>query len=347
MIDWVSFRIPCTHPKEIVGDVVTCTDGAMTKVNWHMFKRLPVRGSFESSIQVRTFGSHLDGTKSMLEIDGNPLKWLQGHNVFGTDDLHGLILGLMDQLIEPLGLTPTNFERTQWQAGVIELTRVDCTGMYALESRGQVRAWIRAAEYTSKTRHGRPSSKGGTLYWGKNSRRWALKAYSKGDELEAGKKQHGLSYDLPHRGQLLQFADNKLRMELVLRAMELKEMGLSLVTNWEYHTPTQLLQERIGRIEMSEQLVLPPATLEALPGRLVGAYHLWKEGHDLRAMYPRRTFYNYRSALLKHGIDINIRQPYEDRSNVVPLVRILEARPVGVPEWAHGTPLYYEPRKHG
>jgi len=32
-------------------------------------------------------------------------------------------------------------------------------------------------------------------------------------------------------------------------------------------------------------------------------------------------------------------------SNVVPLFKVLEAVPVGVPDWAEGTPLYFEPRR--
>jgi II/X family phage/plasmid replication protein len=91
-------------------------------------------------------------------------------------------------------------------------------------------------------------------------------------------------------------------------------------------------------------MTITPDVIDDLPGSLRGAYALWKEGHDLRQVYSRPTFYRYRSKLLEHGIDISIKQ--EGRpDNVVPLVRILEARPVGVPDWAIGTNLYFEPRK--
>jgi II/X family phage/plasmid replication protein len=74
------------------------------------------------------------------------------------------------------------------------------------------------------------------------------------------------------------------------------------------------------------------------------SYETWLAGGDLRSMLPRRTFYKFRSELLVHGIDIATIQSRE-ASNIVPLVRILEAVPVGVPEWAQGTPLYFEPRR--
>ena len=48
--------------------------------------------------------------------------------------------------------------------------------------------------------------------------------------------------------------------------------------------------------------------------------------------------------LCKQGVDISI--PKSDvTSNVVPLIRVLEAVPVGVPDWAEGTNMYFEPRK--
>jgi II/X family phage/plasmid replication protein len=64
----------------------------------------------------------------------------------------------------------------------------------------------------------------------------------------------------------------------------------------------------------------------------------------LRVILPRKTFYRYRKQLQEHGIDIAVRQPHEDRSNVVPLMRVLEAKPAPIPDWAYGTHLLFEPR---
>lgn len=85
--------------------------------------------------------------------------------------------------------------------------------------------------------------------------------------------------------------------------------------------------------------------LEGLPARLIAVYKLWKEGEDLRALYPKASFYRYRSEFLKQGIDIAIRQPSKPE-NVIPLIRVLQPQAISqVPEWAVGTPLYFEPRK--
>ncbi|WP_223235482.1 phage/plasmid replication domain-containing protein [Acinetobacter baumannii] len=38
--------------------------------------------------------------------------------------------------------------------------------------------------------------------------------------------------------------------------------------------------------------------------------------------------------MLKYGIDISTKSPKE-KNNVIPLIRVLEAKPVGIPDWAY------------
>jgi II/X family phage/plasmid replication protein len=92
--------------------------------------------------------------------------------------------------------------------------------------------------------------------------------------------------------------------------------------------------------------MLDAHALDGLPPRLVAVYQLWRDGHDLRGIYPRNTFYRHRTALLKHGIDVAVKQDRacQDMTNVVPLRTVLHAYPVDAPAWAVGTPLYFEPR---
>lgn len=95
---------------------------------------------------------------------------------------------------------------------------------------------------------------------------------------------------------------------------------------------------------MTTTKALPADVVESLRPTLRAAVAAWEAGHDLRSMFPRPTFYRYRKALLPHGLDIAVVKP-STPSNVVPMIRILEAVPAGVPAWAEGTPLYFEPRR--
>jgi hypothetical protein len=53
------------------------------------------------------------------------------------------------------------------EQGGYRLSRIDYNLSFELPSRSDVKAWLRAAEFKAKSRHGRPSSKGSTLYFGK------------------------------------------------------------------------------------------------------------------------------------------------------------------------------------
>ena len=55
----------------------------------------------------------------------------------------------------------------------------------------------------------------------------------------------------------------------------------------------------------------------------------------MKVILPKTTFYRHRSTLLKHGVDIGILRDVEKPDpKVIPLIRILEAQPVGIPDWA-------------
>jgi II/X family phage/plasmid replication protein len=95
---------------------------------------------------------------------------------------------------------------------------------------------------------------------------------------------------------------------------------------------------------MTTTRTLPDEVIETLTAAQHNAYLAWLAGNDLRDSMTRPSFYRLRAKLLVHGIDISTLMP-RDVSNVVPLHRVLEAVPAGVPDWAVGTLLYFEPRR--
>lgn len=351
MIDWITARVPCFHPLPITGGRVMKVSPT-GEIEWQVESRLPVTGSHDSNLMVRTYGVIDDACGErhgvILELSGNPTKFLQGHNLFGGFMAPGPLLELLlYRLCEILAaLQPTALDLQRWRNGHFELLRVDVNRMFGLGSRDRVRAWLQGAEHSAYMRHrGRGTLvKNGTLYFGQGSKRWSAKFYGKGDELEAG-KGHGLPISLHDEPKLTAWADDKLRFEVMLRSKEIKKRDLRWAFNWSDTTGAEILKGIAEGIQMSDQKTLPTTAISNLPKRLVPVYHLWQQGHDIRAMYPKPTFYRYRKELLPHGIDIGVRQPYDhaDRSNVVPLIRVIEAIPVGPPAWAYGTPLLVGP----
>lgn len=339
MIDWLSFYAFCTHePIEGSKHLVISPDGSIEKER-HLGR--DVSGSYDDTVKVWTTGVHPQTRKGCkLYVTGNPCKFLQGHNLFGWHEPHGLVVGMMDALTHHLGLQPTKAERDEWLRGIVQLTRVDINLMFDVRSSANARAWIRAAESQSCTRQGRAQMKGGTLYWQKTSRRWAVKAYVKADEIKAGKKHRPAPHaDLP---ALHEWNEGLLRLELTLRKPELEKERLDVVANWNDETPEEMFNEYVGRIKMSENVELKPEEIEGLPPRLRLTYDAWRRGDDLRAMLPARTFYRYRRQLLEYGVDIRVKREKE-HENVIPLMRVIEAVPASPPDWVYGTDLFYEP----
>lgn len=345
MIDWLSMVVPCAHAHPISGGhVLSIKPGG--EVDWQCVKRATVAGSFATGLQVRT-ATHTQHQCTHLEISGNPVKFFQGHNLWGSDDVHALAVATVEAVASLLGLTPSDDDRAAWASGHIQLTRVDVTQSFHLETLAQVLAWLRAAEQTAHLSHrGRGQlTKGSTLYFGKNSRRWSLKLYAKGQEIRA--KGHGQDAILA-LPSALSWADKTLRAELTLRSMELKRQGLDYVSSWVTEVPSavtaQLLRDRFGGMTMTTNTRLSAEVLDTLFPAQRTAFAAWEAGNDLRAMMSRPSFYRLRAKLLPHGVDIATVMPREV-SNVVPLFKVLEAVPVGVPDWAEGTPLYFEPRR--
>ena len=121
--DGVTARIPCGHASSVTGGRI-CAISPHGEVEWSVDKRMPIPGSHESTLSTRS----REGS-DLLEIDGNPAKWLQGHNLFGSDNLVGLLNEVMIRLEQVLGLSPSPADRVAWETGNYLLTRVACTGM--------------------------------------------------------------------------------------------------------------------------------------------------------------------------------------------------------------------------
>ncbi len=345
MIDWLTMLAPMPHAEPICSGHVVSID-SLGVIEWQSVKRQTVKGSFATGLQVRT-ATHTADRCSHVEISGNPVKFFQGHNLWGTDDLPSLAFATLEHVAGILRIQVDDETRAAWLAGEVQITRVDCTESFHLANAAEVLAWLRSAEQTAHLAHrGRGQLvKGSTLYFGKNSRRWSLKLYAKLQEILA--KGHGQDsiLQLP---SAMEWAGKTLRAELTLRSPELKRRGLSFVRDWlpvdgVPFVTSELLHEKLGDMTMTTTAHLSPTVLESLRPSLRAAVAAWEAGHDLRSMYSKSGFYKFRAELLPHGIDIATVMPKEV-SNVVPLYRVLEAKPALVPDWALGTALYFEPR---
>lgn len=329
MIDWVTMRVSCNHDGNVC-------DGVVAKVNregdteWLSMSWLPVVGSHDATIAVRSV------TESTLEISGNPAKWLQGHNLFGINDLKRLVWLFFQKLVKipELNLKPTVQQMAWIKEGNYTVSRVDINETWLLNNSKDVLAWLNAAGQKMRLKHrGSGQFKGDTLYWGKGSKRWFLKCYSKGDEINSKRSNFPDELRTP---QMLEYADRSLRFEMTLKSNYLRENELHMPMNWTEDTVRIMLTQALEKLEMSKNIRLSDAVLDSMNNGLKTTYLLWWHGEDLKQILPKATFYKRRSQLKEYDIDIGVlRDVEQEDSKVIPLMRILEAEPAGIPDWAY------------
>lgn len=335
VIDWLWCRVRCAASESLRPGVILSVDSD-GEVEWQTPKWLQARGSHDSTLGVRARSGE-------LEVSGSPAKFLQGHNAFGSDDLPGLVSAIVERACAQLRLDLSVGERALVDEGLCTLLRVDVNYSFSTGGRANALAWIRAAEQHGYLQHrGRGMLKGTTVVWGSKSRHWQLKAYCKGQEIEA--KKHRLPDELLHRDTLAGWCDDKLRIELQMNARYLRERRLDLPVNWRSDTPAVLHSEHLGKLLLNGEMKISRSDLANLSRATRQAYELWQSGADVRGLMSKATFYRRRAELLPFGVDIAVAVP-GSRGNVVPLIRYVEAVPAPIPEWAVGTPLYFETRR--
>lgn len=340
MIDWVTLKATFYAPVVISGGSFISINPDGT-IEYETPKRMQLRGSYDGSMTVRTTLVDANGHTEQIELSGNPVKFLQGHNVWGSDDLPNLVAETLLKVSRLLDIEQPPSTLAALPSAT--LSRVDINQMYDLGSRSNVLAYLNHLGKNSRTRSQSAVVKGTTVYHNKTSRRWSAKFYSKGQEIElARNNKHG---SISLTDSVKTYAAPMLRTEITLKSNELREHNLHRVGTWNTVDCEQIYNDYYERITMpDQQIMLIP---ENLPSSVRSTYVLWKEGHDIRAMVSRPTYYRHRKQLLEHGIDISIPsgkvQP--DQTNVTPLIRTITLKPAAVPSWAYGTPLFYEPRK--
>lgn len=276
------------------------------------------KGSYESSVQVKRdmstkemrdiaeeamaydlYGDERPCPPVVLKMSGNPVKFIQGHNVFGpgANQINEVLQAFVRAL--PEELKPVD-------AGVEDLpvrysSRFDINVMIDMGSHAMVHDWLRYAGSSTRSRHGRPMVSGDTVYWGQHSRRWSMKAYCKFCELQAHKIHDPRLHDLAR-----EFVEPQLRLELTLRRPEIKKLerdevykvlGLDESLVWDF-------LERISVGVMKANVVELRANLKPAVENVLT---LWLAGYDVRHQLPKATFYRYRRSIFDEvGVDISL-----------------------------------------
>lgn len=326
MVDWLTVEMPARLPSPIHGGKVVKfkVDG---ETEWTSTTRMTLEGSHSSSVQVRAVSPEL------LEVSGNLAKFLQGHNLWGTDDPIDLMDAFLSK-VQPL-LWPQGMPDIDIYAG--DVSRIDVTSGFILPKPSDVLAWLRAAHERGVRPYMGRGTFGGTdqsslVYgWadkGNRAKAWQFTFYAKG--VEIGRRP--LPDLMMKDDKVIEWVNCLLRAECRLRTVELKRLELRLLGDWTPEKVRCVWQDKIGVIDIMSGDVLSPTECEGVRARLLDAYDAWLAGRDLRAGRKRSAWYNLKRQLRDtFGIDISVPPP---KSNVVPLRRVIVAEPAQRPHWA-------------
>lgn len=341
MVDYITARIALPRPLPAPingGHFLRVAEGGEIERSTALRKR--VLGSFEAALQIRAPGVH------ELEISGNPVKFVQGHNLWGARSPLAALWASLVQL-ERLGALPVPLAALgllgpSTLADCTELSRVDCTAMLLADRWHDVETVLRSLRVAGRLRdrgasglpHPWPESQGGGVTFGgrpgQSARHRQLTFYAKGKETTV----HPLPDAIGDDCELIEWVARCLRCEVRLGTNYLRKRGLRPLAAWTDETAGAQWAEMMERIDMNGSDEKPEA-LAGLPAHLQVAYAAWESGADLKSMFPRNTFYRKRSAILKViGVDIAIPRPKDPTAQIIPFRRVIELRPAGRPAFA-------------
>ncbi len=376
MIDWVTASIPFEWDEPIndgrVEKIASDRSLVSTKDRW-----LSVVGSGDSNVQVLS-GMDQIGLRKVLHVSGNPSKFLQGHNLFGSGDLVGLNGAFFCEIAKCLNHKISNKEYYCWTNGQYSVSRVDINAMFSCGTRAGVRELCQNIEvlpHLALRRIGGDKDGCSTVYIEparvrkkinarRQAPRWGARIYGKADELgiryipcnlEEWERLKDRSWggrlpeNIPLRDLLCFWVDEKARVERQLNRKFLHEHNLSRAANWRVpdqlpeYLAQELITELLKQLRYYDGAILDANLKERLPKNLRIPFELWRHGEDLRSAYPSTTLKRYRSQILE-TLEIDILGKSKARNDgAISASKPWDLIPAPIPGFAEGTSLVAQP----
>lgn len=289
---------------------------------------------YSSNVQFHDCGSPLKVTSlydgQAIAIRCSPLKALQGHNVFGTNNLCAIASAIICRVLDQLEITYSPKQAQAWATGHFEIRTIDIThrlklprGMTVLDLCDHLR---RTAPHQFRpqwldsgigVRLSPPSEAGA---------QWVL--YDKWQELlDKRKFAHAhLEAAVGPEAQsvwndLLNIARSTVRAELKLSHQYLKRHGLTDGNKWTVSSAQSLYFAALKELPVDAPIPIGKASALIRDKRRRLTFALWAADHNPRDFVAPSTFRAHRRSILDlTGIDIAKHAPI---TFAVPLSRIL------------------------
>ena len=246
--------------------------------------------------------------KQHMVLETSMAKFVQGHNVFGSNRAERLCFYVLKDIYRQLDVAFTADEKKLVKKKRIRLGRLDLTCSFRLNSQQEV--WdilsLIFAQLKSNNSSWGAFGKNNieTVYNQPNSTRLTDKFYNKYQEI----LQHKIPLDVPERDRIVELSQKLVRFELTLRGKELSgNRGFGRYADeWTPSVVRQTIMARINKLNFQGSIKqsLQPSKIDGLKKGAQVFYDMWATGTDLSQHSQYSPIAKSRTAILKHNIDI-------------------------------------------
>lgn len=320
----MDITIACKH--QAIGNTVDYTNANTGQIRQYR-SGFKVKNKYKSSLLVKS-----EGDGSFINIRGNFVKFLQGHNIFGSNNLKMLAYVVVDRVLKHLAIPITESELDAINKGYFELHMVDIAWNYRQDASLIPRVIDEMGTIWRLRGHDVSNYSDETVYLNQHSKERAFKLYNKKLELA----HNPLSLNLPYREKLLRYSVGLLRAELRLHKKALLKLGLTRGVNWSVDKVNQLRQMAVEEAQFCGCINrrLPSEKADQLKSNLRLAYTFWEDNYDLTKYFDSQVLRRLRKKFMEMGVNI-MKPPGHVRTSKVNIAEcISEENRLNYPKWA-------------
>lgn len=303
MIDTIKYAIPITSA---LGDAIAALPDDKSAKARRYFRRLEL-----PSPRSRKPVVLMIDRQNQLVYEGSIIKLMQGHNVAGSSDVHGLCLAATKWVYHCLGIEWTEQQYNQINRANdgkgFRLYRVDPGCNFLLPGQLAIATCLQEISEHYKTRGFdssvfRDGAVTETVYRDQNTGYISCKFYNK---LRLIIEERELM-SLNNLSALLELVTRMLRYEVVLRASWLRNNKLEYSSYWSAARVKQVVLSRLNESEFigAVQMPIDDTLSSELNEGARAFYKLWCNGTDLRFIRYYRPFRSAHAVMLDYGIDL-------------------------------------------
>jgi hypothetical protein len=310
---------------------------------------------FSSAVQLAPDGARINVTSlrngSAISVICNPLKVLQGHNVFGENDLRVLAPEIIVRVLDHLNVAYTDDDVTAWVAGEFDVHAVDITHRYRLPENVTVfdirRHMIRNMAIERYRQAALQHGIGVRFNATSSHAAWLI--YDKSKEME-DKRTHAYPVLAAVHGEqaddvwnlLTNTAKSSARVELKLEKKYLEQHSLARGSAWTAQTANEVYDRELTALRLEHHK--PMSVLRDSIAAVTNPVHrrtleMWAQGCDLKSLFCRASLASHRKAIVEAcGIDIDRDVPAVEPLPMSHLFGVSN-RMNGRPKWVARYPL--------